>query len=170
MHLPFIAKLYPQPHSSSSLLRSASIASSSRGVPAKSRLGFPLVDPSFLGFPCFLLRFLCILLWFPYICFGVLLYCFFVCFCVFWVFCSFCRSSPYWFRCPPSTIGLFSRPHHDELPPCSSLYWVSVYTIGFFPYIFFLLVFSFAAFLFLVFCLLFACNNALTLMVRLDPL
>jgi hypothetical protein len=54
-------------------------------------------------------------------------------------FCSFCRSSIRWFRCPPPIAGLFSRPHHNQLPPCSSLYGVSVHTISFFPCISFCL-------------------------------
>ena len=62
-------------------------------------------------------------------------------------FFSFCRSSPRRFRCPPSIAGLFSRPHHDELPPCSSLYGVNVHTIGFFPCISFCL-YSIMLFLF----------------------
>jgi hypothetical protein len=85
-------------------------------------------------------------------------------------FCSFCRSSLRWFRCPSSIPELLLHPHRDELPSCSSLYGVNVHAIGFFPCISFLLVFSYVAFLFPVFHLLFACNNALASMIRLDPL
>jgi hypothetical protein len=70
-------------------------------------------------------------------CFAVLLFCLFLCFLSF--FCSFCRSSPRRFRCPPSIAKLLSRPHCDELPPCSSLYRVNVHAIGFFPCISFCL-------------------------------
>jgi hypothetical protein len=54
-------------------------------------------------------------------------------------FCSFCRSSPRQFRCPPSIVELLSRPHCDELPPCSSLYGVNIHAIGFFSCISFCL-------------------------------
>jgi hypothetical protein len=70
-------------------------------------------------------------------CFAVFFFCLFLCFLSF--FCSFCRSSPRRFRCPPSIAELLSRPHRDELPPCSSLYGVNVHAIGFFPCISFCL-------------------------------
>jgi hypothetical protein len=73
----------------------------------------------------------------PGFCFGVLLYFFMSVSVFFEFFCSFCRSFPRRFRCPPSIAELLSRPHRDELPPCSSLYGVNVHMIGFFPYIFF---------------------------------
>ena len=85
-------------------------------------------------------------------CFGVLLFCLFLCFLNYF-FCNFCRSSPRPFRCPPSIVGLFSRPHCDELPPYSSLYGVSVHTIGFFPCISFCLY----SILLLFFSLYFVC-------------
>jgi hypothetical protein len=62
-----------------------------------------------------------------------------VCFCVFEFFCSFCRSSSRRFHCPLSIAMLLSRPHCDELPPCSSLYGVNVHAIDFFPCISFCL-------------------------------
>jgi hypothetical protein len=75
----------------------------------------------------------------PGFCFGVLLYFFLSVSVFFEFFCSFCRSSSHQFRCPPSIAELLSCPHHDELPPCSSLYEVNVHTIGFFPCISFYL-------------------------------
>jgi hypothetical protein len=75
----------------------------------------------------------------PGFCFGVLLYFFLSVSVFFEFFCSFCRSSPRRFRCPPSIAELLSRPHRDELPPCSSLYGVNVHAIGFFPCISFCL-------------------------------
>ena len=152
----------PPPHQ-------ASIASSNCGVSARSRPSFPSLDPLFFGFHCFLLRFL-------YICFGfpifVLVFCciaFLSVFVFFWVFCNFCQSSPCRFHCPPSTVGLFSRPimtsFHRALF-CTEL----AYTRSVSFLLFILLAFSSAAFLFLVFRLLFVCNNALALMVCLDPL
>jgi hypothetical protein len=80
--------------------------------------------------PVFVLVFCCITF--------LSVYVFFV-FFFFFFFCSFYRSSPRWFRCPPSIAGLLSRPHRDELPLCSSLYGVNVHAIGFFPCISFCL-------------------------------
>jgi hypothetical protein len=54
-------------------------------------------------------------------------------------FCNFCRSSPRWFRCPPSIPELLLHPHCDELSSCSSLYGVNVHAIGFFTCISFCL-------------------------------
>jgi hypothetical protein len=71
-------------------------------------------------------------------------------------FCSFCRSSPRQFRCPPSITELLSHPHRDELPPCSSLYEVNVHAIGFFPCISFCLysvMLLFFSLYFIVICL-----------------
>jgi hypothetical protein len=65
----------------------------------------------------------------------------------------FCQSSPRRFRCPSSTTGLFSRPHRNEFPPCSSLYGVSVHAIGLFPSI----SFSFYLVQLLFFFLYFVC-------------
>jgi hypothetical protein len=63
----------------------------------------------------------------------------------------FCRSSLHRFRCLSSTTGLFLRPHCDELPPYSSLYEVSVHSIGFFPCISFCLYSVLLLFFFLYF-------------------
>jgi hypothetical protein len=70
-------------------------------------------------------------------CFDVLLFCLFLYFLSF--FCNFCQSSPCQFRCSLSIAELLSRPHRNELPPCSSLYEVNVHAIGFFPCISFCL-------------------------------
>jgi hypothetical protein len=106
--------------------------------------------------------------WFLFWCFAVLLFCLFLCFLSF--FYSFCRSSPRQFCYPPSIAELLSLPHRDELPPCSSLYGVNVHMIDFFPCISFCLYSIMLLFFSLYFHLLFACNNALASMVRLDPL
>jgi hypothetical protein len=67
-------------------LRQASITSSSCSVPARSRPGFPPIDPLFFGFPYFCIVFSVFalvsmyLLWSPCICFGfpvfVLVFCY----------------------------------------------------------------------------------------------
>jgi hypothetical protein len=80
----------------------------------------PSPPPSRFLFWCFAIFFLSISVFFEY-------------------FCSFCRSSPRRFRCPPSIAELLLRPYRDELPPCSSLYGVNVHAIGFFPCISFCL-------------------------------
>jgi hypothetical protein len=66
-------------------------------------------------------------------CFDVFLLCLFLCFLGF--FLQFLRR----FRCPTSIAGLFSCPHHNELPQCSSLYGVNVHAISFFSCISFCL-------------------------------
>jgi hypothetical protein len=75
-------------------------------------------------------------------CFAIFLFSLFLCFLgffFFFFFCSFCRSSPRRFHCPPSIARLFSCPHRDELPSCSSLYRINIHVIGFFPCISFCL-------------------------------
>jgi hypothetical protein len=82
-------------------------------------------------------------------CFAVLLLCLFLCFLgflgfffFFFFFFFFLQFMPI-FSAPVSLPSvhcwLFSRPHRYELPPCSSLYGVSVHAIGFFPCISFCL-------------------------------
>jgi hypothetical protein len=121
----------------------------------------------FLGFLLFCLGFSVFtlvslyLLWFPWICFGVLLYCFSAYLCVILGFfavstdlirAGFAALRPLhgFFRAPTATsfhYALLCTGHH------TSDWFLSLY--------FFLRIFSFAAFLFPIFCLLFACNNAL---------
>jgi hypothetical protein len=103
----------------------------------------------------------------PGFCFGVCCITFLSISMFFEFFLSLCRSSPHRFRCPPSIAELLSHPHASTV-----LFFVQGQRTRdrFFSLYFFLLVFSYVAFLFPIFHLLFACNNALALMVRLDHL
>jgi hypothetical protein len=84
-------------------------------------MSLDLVPPSLFLFPCLLHL---------SICFGVLLYYFLFVSVFFWVFFFFFFAI---------SAGLFLCLHHDKLPPCSSLYRVSVHAISFFPCISFCL-------------------------------
>jgi hypothetical protein len=100
-------------------------------------------------------------------CFAILFFCLFLCFLSFFaVFVDLLRAS---FVAPRPLLSFFRTPtatsFHRALL-CTGL----TYTRSFFFLYFFLLVFSYVAFLFPVFHLLFACNNALASMIRLDPL
>jgi hypothetical protein len=147
----------------------ASITSSNCDVPARSHLGFPPVDPLFFGFPCFLLIFLCI-------CFCFLVFVLVFC-CIAFLYVSmffgffaisvdllcagFVALRPLsGFFCAPTTANF-----HRALLCMGSAYTRSVS----FP-IFLFCLYSILLLLFsLYFRLLFDCNNALALMVRLDP-
>ena len=106
----------------------------------------------------------------PGFCFSVLLYYFSVCFCVFGVFLQFLPIFTTPVSLPSVHCCAFFVPPPQWASTMLFFVWGQHICNQFLFLYFFLLVFSSAAFLFLVFCLLFACNNALPSMVRLDPL